>query len=453
MNIIEGIHNIIISFDKLKSLSCSNENLKICIFGASSSGRELLLKLKKLEINVNYFVDNDKNKYGKKIKGIEIVSPEKLKDIKDVFIIISSLYIREIYKQLFDMGLGNKICFIPDQFLKEEEALNLDLEKNNVEKEYLQDKVLICSTDRLGDSASRMGIYQKYIEYFGSENVFFLTTQKSVFQLISIISDNVIFLDKFKYFNDKKYAYSFAYKINSIGFNKAVVLTISSQIFLQNLYNCKKYYCIDSPAGKYTLGPILEIYNFITNSNLVIDDIKPNISEYFNENKYKPSTFIPEDYVCFGMGASWEGRMYPVQKLVAILKYLIKNNLYVVLLGNGKIDEGYYSKIFSYINSDKLLNYVNKFTIQESAYVISKSKLFVGIESGLWNVSYALRKKSIVLYGGGDYGRFKHEDGIVSYICNNMQCYNCGWKCKYDYVKCVEDIEINDVLNNLKGHI
>ncbi|WP_394884626.1 nucleoside-diphosphate sugar epimerase/dehydratase [Clostridium butyricum] len=77
----------------------------IIIFGASTRGVYVLDKLKD-KYNVVAFTDNDSNKWGNKIQGIEIINPKELIN-KDNMIIIASQYYKEIIKQLQEMKLYN----------------------------------------------------------------------------------------------------------------------------------------------------------------------------------------------------------------------------------------------------------------------------------------------------------------------------------------------------------
>ncbi|MGG7147246.1 nucleoside-diphosphate sugar epimerase/dehydratase [Clostridium butyricum] len=77
----------------------------IIIFGASTRGVYVLDKLKD-KYKVVAFTDNDSNKWGNKIQGIEIINPKELIN-KDNMIIIASQYYKEIIKQLQEMKLYN----------------------------------------------------------------------------------------------------------------------------------------------------------------------------------------------------------------------------------------------------------------------------------------------------------------------------------------------------------
>ena len=74
---------------------------KLIIFGASRKGIILSNIL-----NVAYFVDDDTNKCGKVINGIDVKSPQELlnEDKSKIFIFVTSFYYKVISWQLEDMG-------------------------------------------------------------------------------------------------------------------------------------------------------------------------------------------------------------------------------------------------------------------------------------------------------------------------------------------------------------
>lgn len=70
----------------------------VIIFGAGKKGLKLLEKLDRNA--VVFFVDNDKNKWGGKIEGIEIISFEKLLEIYEEYDVILSTDLNEMIREL-----------------------------------------------------------------------------------------------------------------------------------------------------------------------------------------------------------------------------------------------------------------------------------------------------------------------------------------------------------------
>jgi hypothetical protein len=65
-----------------------------------------------------YTCDNDSKKWGTEFEGLQIKSPESLKELpENTAIFICNIYYREIEAQLRQMGLNNPIEFFNDEYL------------------------------------------------------------------------------------------------------------------------------------------------------------------------------------------------------------------------------------------------------------------------------------------------------------------------------------------------
>jgi|GEM_PF-253966 len=93
---------------------------KVVLFGASKLG-EVALNYLGNTCEVIGFCDNDKEKWGKKFNGIEIISPDGLKNFDDIQVIITSQYRDEIACQLIEAGIKNVKSF----------SVNVDFKNND----------------------------------------------------------------------------------------------------------------------------------------------------------------------------------------------------------------------------------------------------------------------------------------------------------------------------------
>ncbi|MCM3390679.1 glycosyltransferase family 8 protein [Ureibacillus chungkukjangi] len=88
---------------------------KIALFGTGSYAKKILNLLYQKEIYIDYFIDNDPQKWGKEFLNTVILDLEYfLQTFKeeDFLIIIASSYEDEIYSQLCSLGLSEGIHFI-----------------------------------------------------------------------------------------------------------------------------------------------------------------------------------------------------------------------------------------------------------------------------------------------------------------------------------------------------
>ena len=78
---------------------------KILIFGASEGGRKVTKMLRKDNVEILAYVDNDRKKVGQKIEGKEVIPPERINEFNFDYILLASMYFNEIFDQLINMGI------------------------------------------------------------------------------------------------------------------------------------------------------------------------------------------------------------------------------------------------------------------------------------------------------------------------------------------------------------
>lgn len=83
--------------------------MRVVIFGTGKMYHQVKDKLRD-DIEILAFLDNDPSKWGYKLDGIEIESPQKIYDLEYDFIFTLSIYQKEMHAQLINMGISeNKI--------------------------------------------------------------------------------------------------------------------------------------------------------------------------------------------------------------------------------------------------------------------------------------------------------------------------------------------------------
>lgn len=110
--------------------------IKLLIFGASKAGEKVLNILNYEKVEVLAFVDNDKNKIGKNLNGIKIISPSIIYRYDYDYIFIASMFIIEIYNQLIDIGIdeNNLVSY----------EINLDIMQKIFKKISKKDLISAC---------------------------------------------------------------------------------------------------------------------------------------------------------------------------------------------------------------------------------------------------------------------------------------------------------------------
>lgn len=141
------------NYESIKLLKGKLKKTTTVFFGASEMGETLLKEFKDNDIEIDYFCDNDCKKWGKKLLGVNVISPKDLKTFpKNINIVISSMYVEEIYLQLLKLGFINiytiNIIEVISEdgkeydfrdFFNSEEVINI-LTKNKVYKSKYKEK-------------------------------------------------------------------------------------------------------------------------------------------------------------------------------------------------------------------------------------------------------------------------------------------------------------------------
>ncbi|YCA11641.1 CatB-related O-acetyltransferase [Bacillus sp. AK128] len=102
----------------------SNEK-KIVVFGTGNANRHTLLSLTLISKRIEYFVDNNLDKWGSFHRGVPIKPPVELlnENTSELLILVASSYYKEISSQLMEMGFKENQHFI-NTFLYQGKAPN-----------------------------------------------------------------------------------------------------------------------------------------------------------------------------------------------------------------------------------------------------------------------------------------------------------------------------------------
>jgi heptosyltransferase-2 len=169
-------------------------------------------------------------------------------------------------------------------------------------------------------------------------------------------------------------------------------------------------------------------------------------------------------YIGIVIGAAHHTKKYPVHKLKELCKELDHP---VILLG-GKEDKANAAEITA-VDPVKIYNACGKFSINESADLVRKSKLVVTNDTGLMHIAAAFKKPVISLWGNTvpSFGMYPYygDDFLAKQPAppydilqvNKLWCRPCskiGYKkCPLGHFKCMEKIEVKEVLNAIYARL
>lgn len=439
----------------------SKKMYSIIVFGASKYAETIIEILEYKNINISYYADNDKKKWGELFHGKEIIDSKCINDIKNPLVIVASSYYEQIVRQLKELQVES-ICIITDYLCY---SYNEAMKEKKELKDYFNsyeklkgNKILIKAFDGIGDNIIKLGIYNEILKNYSIDNIYIAVYKKSVYELLKLFTDKIIYIDPELFNKDKNYRTNMLRNINGYYFKLSINFT-SIKLSPRHCLLCENNTNIVDNYNNY------DDYD-TSNSEYVLDSqisLAKKVFDKLSESNFSPKNILnnkilnikipyelPQNYICTSMGSFDDKRRYPLDKFVNILNHMIDKNMNVILLGDGSKDDDYYLEALSKIkDKSKIINLSSKLKLPETLKVILMSKFYLGVDSGLAHCAYILDKKSIVLIGGGHYGKYMHKDKNMNYITNKLECFGCGWTGCSD-IKCVKEIDEKDVITMIE---
>ncbi len=166
-------------------------------------------------------------------------------------------------------------------------------------------------------------------------------------------------------------------------------------------------------------------------------NLKERLNYSFSFGKY--IVIIPD--------ASLPIRRFPIKRWQSILAKL-SSKLKIIQLGINKF----------YLTHPNLIDLSGKTSLRESMAIVMNSSLVIGNETGLTHLAYLSGVPTVCILGGGHFGRFLpwlEFSNIVRCVYTPMECFRCGWRCKYvslgQVPPCISSISSDMVLGAIES--
>ncbi|MDR2408416.1 MAG: glycosyltransferase family 9 protein [Bacteroidales bacterium] len=163
---------------------------------------------------------------------------------------------------------------------------------------------------------------------------------------------------------------------------------------------------------------------------------------------------IPQPFIAIALGSQHKTKQLPTYKLIEICK---KINSTIVLLG-GANDMGTANDICIHINKN-IVNLCGQLSIRESAVCIERAKMLLTGDTGLMHIAAALNKPLVSVWGNTvpAFGMYPYMPQYPDYYHivenNHLRCRPCSKlgfdKCPKKHFKCMNDIDINQIVHLL----
>ena len=182
---------------------------------------------------------------------------------------------------------------------------------------------------------------------------------------------------------------------------------------------------------------VKKMYEYLFDTSITFEEIHPNIEEFYNINKNL-------NIITFGIGSADRKKMLSVDKVNEILNIL--RELFpakdIIILGKGELETKFENEyIEKFRKDDKIIFLINKISFEETMKLINSSILYIGVDSGLYNLAFGLKKNVVAFFAQKN--TFSHD------IFENVEIIygkNKHTQKKEYYFGCME-------INNIDGEL
>ena len=299
----------------------------------------------------------------------------------------------------------------------------------------IKNKILITEFDGIGDLVVNQKLVDLIIKKYGEKNVIFLVRDNMVdlailmgYEYISYEDNYHLSIFKLMKMYKKMCKYNFTelyflefhlgYNVNEIGCSdKEFKINFLKKFKFEKIYGYENgifnswkesgnVVTVNS-TGKKILDKIYD-YAIIVDDKVLKKDLIPDLEIEKSE----------KNYIAVGIGASDKIRIISPKKLAEFLNYISENSqVEFHILGYGKTQEEYYKKLEKYTkNKNVIISYVSRLSLKESVVEIANSKLYIGFDSGLYNIAYTLRKKILAITDEKICPEYRHESSNIRFV-------------------------------------
>ena len=157
-------------------------------------------------------------------------------------------------------------------------------------------------------------------------------------------------------------------------------------------------------------------------------DIKNKIDNFI------ANSGINNQFVCIAPGSVWNTKIYPAEYYEEIIKFIVNNTKYNVLLIGGRKDEILCSNISAKF-SGKVYSSAGKLSIIESIEILNRAELLITNDSAPTHMAMCADIPAITLFCSttSDFGFYPYNNKSSFLSYDDLFCKPCGI---HGYVKC-----------------
>lgn len=165
---------------------------------------------------------------------------------------------------------------------------------------------------------------------------------------------------------------------------------------------------------------------------------------------------IDNPYIAIVPGSSRQFRCWPAKRFATLAERILdtRPEWQVVVLGtHAETELG--EQIVRVLGSQRATNMAGKTDLEALINWIQHARLLIGNDSGAGHIAAACGTSSLIVVGGGHYGRcFPYDPGealvrkLPTTVTQRMDCFGCDWRCRYPIVSgqpvpCIDHITVD----------
>ncbi len=165
---------------------------------------------------------------------------------------------------------------------------------------------------------------------------------------------------------------------------------------------------------------------------------------------------FPDKFLVMHLGAGAQSRRWSVQNFIETLK-IISKDIPVYVLGTKQDATTEEAAVIS--TMPNVVNCIGTYSIPQSIYVLKKSSLFMGLESGFSHIAAMLKKKSFILFSGTSninvWKPYSFYDDQITLLKRVVACdmvFGCGKFVCEDNI-CLKNIYPFEVSSLIMSHL
>jgi len=172
---------------------------------------------------------------------------------------------------------------------------------------------------------------------------------------------------------------------------------------------------------------------------------------------------ITDRFFVVAPGAGWHGRKWPDARFAEVALRLQRKKGWMCVVVGG-VHDRMLAKSIQEIVGAGCVNLAGQLTLFGLGGILESAELVIANESSAAHYAPFVGTKTIVVLGGGQFGRFLPYGTNISAsrkslpVFKTMDCFGCNWACRFSVpfgapMPCIEQINVDDVWNLVQAEL